>query len=144
MAASRGLTLWFKRAKSFVAVVNNGTRKWLAQPSNTPQHGVPFWVADTTTFKQGILDESIVNLTPPHLMPGYVYPATAAEAPTPEKAPTTSTEPSDATTGHPAAEDEEYEEQKEVPKAPFGGQQMVPTNPAAKTGLQGAGSKKQR
>lgn len=137
--AVRGMTLWFKRAKAFTAVVNNGTRKFLAQPSNMPQHGVPFWVADTQTFKHGIADESIVNLTPPHLMPGYAPPAPESE---PAKVPTPASEPSEGTTDHVEAEDEEPAEQTAVPKAPFGGQQLVPNTPAAKTGLQGAGVKK--
>lgn len=135
------MTIWFKRAKSFTAVVNNGTRKWLAQPGNTPQHGVPFWVADTPTFKHGIEDESIVNLTPPHLMPGYTYPEAAAA---PAEAPTPGTEPSEGTTDHAEAEDEEPEEQTAVPKAPFGGQQMVPNQPAAGIGLRGAATKKSK
>ena len=63
------MSLHFKRAKSFTATVDGGTRKFLAQPGFVAQQ-VPFWVANTATFQQGIKDGSIVNLTPPALMPG--------------------------------------------------------------------------
>jgi hypothetical protein len=114
------MTLYFKRAKNFVQSDDAGTKKFLAQPGPTPQN-VPFWVAATPTFKQGIKDGSIVNLTPPEQMPGYKpAPVAVIEEEEPE-AP-------DA----PAATDEE--EQTAVPQAPFGGQPMTPVQPAPKIG----------
>ena len=100
------MSLHFKRAKSFVAVVDGGTRKFLAQPGYVAQT-VPGWVADTETFKRGVEDGSIVNLTPPALMPGY-------KAPKAEPAP----EPSAEEVAMDAAEPDV--EQTEMPKAPFG------------------------
>lgn len=139
--AVRGMTIWFKRAKSFVAEVDGGTKKFLAQQSNTPVHQVPFWVADTKTFKQGVKDESIVNLTPPHLMPGYAPPAPVAAPKKGAKAVTPVEEPADDETELQEGEDTEPEEQTAVPQAPFGGQQLVPNTPAAGLGLRG-GKKK--
>lgn len=118
-----GMTLHFTRAKSFVhQASDSGTKSYLAQPAPRPQHGVPFWVAETETFKRGVADGSIVNLTPPHMMPGYVYPSTeqaeleqiAAEVEVPEDAP---------------------DQHKDgVPQAPFGGQPLTPVQPAARVG----------
>ncbi len=115
------MTLYFKRAKNFVQSDDNGTKKFLAQPGPSPQP-VPFWVADTATFKQGIKDLSIVNLTPPEQMPGY-KPAVAVLQPD-----SSSAEP--VVVG--AAEVDEP--QQEVPQAPFGGQPMTPVAPAPKVG----------
>ena len=114
------MTLVFKRAKCFVTASDNdnGTKKFLAQANPAGPVPVPFWVADTSTFKQGIKDGSIVNLTPPHQMPGY-------KAPLPE--------PADELEPEPAVDEEEIE-QKEVPQAPFGGQPMTPVQPAARVG----------
>lgn len=114
------MTLYFKRAKCFVQNDDNGSRKFLAQPGPHPQP-VPFWVASTQTFKQGIKDQSIVNLTPPEQMPGY-KPAPVAVEPQ-----------EDAEPIHGAGPDDELE-QKEVPQAPFGGQPMTPVAPAPKVG----------
>lgn len=116
------MTLYFKRAKAFVTQSDNdkGTRKFLAQPGPTPQP-VPFWVADTPTFKQSIKDGSIVNLTPPEQMPGYVYPKAAIveEEPVVEVL---------------VVVDEDDIEQTEAPKAPFGSQPNTPVQPAPKVG----------
>jgi len=111
------MTLYFKRAKNFVQSDDAGTKKFLAQPGPTPQN-VPFWVANTPTFKQGIKDGSIVNLTPPEQMPGYKpAPAAVLVEEEPEA---------------PVAPDEG--EQTAVPQAPFGGQPMTPVQPAPKVG----------
>lgn len=109
------MTLYFKRAKCFVQNDDNGSRKFLAQPGPHPQP-VPFWVASTQTFKQGIKDQSIVNLTPPEQMPGYKPAPVAVEVELQAD----------------AADD--GLEQKEVPQAPFGGQPMTPVAPAPKVG----------
>lgn len=112
----RSMTLYFKRAKNFVQGDDNGTKKFLAQPGPSPQP-VPFWVANTPTFKQGIKDGSIVNLTPPEQMPGYEVVEEAA----------------DNTSGT-AGVDEDDVEQTEIPQAPFGAQPMTPVSPAPKVG----------
>jgi hypothetical protein len=115
------MTLYFKRAKCFVQSDDNGTRKFLAQPGPSPQP-VPFWVASTATFERGVKDGSIVNLTPPAQMPGYVHP----------KADDVADEPADVVGPQDPAGEEV--EQKEVPQAPFGGQPMTPVAPAPKVG----------
>ena len=112
------MALHFKRAKSFHATVDGGTRKFLAQPGFVAQQ-VPFWVADTTTFQQGIKDGSIVNLTPSALMPGYEAPKKSKKA-EPEEEPVETAE----------APVEEAPEQV-APKAPFGGQPLTPAQPPA-------------
>ncbi len=111
-----GMTLYFTRAKCFVhQTADSGTKTHLAQPGPHPQANVPFWVAETPTFAHGVKDGSIVNLTPPHLMPGYVYPTVeAAEA---EQA---------------AIAVAEAEEPPVVPQAPFGGQPLQPVQSPAK------------
>jgi hypothetical protein len=123
------MTLYFKRAKNFVQSDEDGTKKFQAQPGAEPVSRVPFWVANTPTFKQGIKDGSIVNLTPPAQMPGYVPPAAAVvEEDEPEKALEATTE---------VKTDEDDPEQTEAPQAPFGGQPMTPVQPGPKVGLRG-------
>ena len=111
------MSLHFKRAKSFTATVDGGTRKFLAQPGFVAQQ-VPFWVAGTATFQQGIKDGSIVNLTPPALMPGYKAPKKADHEPEPEPE-------AEATT------EEATEPVQVAPKVPFGGQPLTPAQPPA-------------
>lgn len=123
------MSLHFKRAKCFVSS-EHGTKKHLAQPGPYAQP-VPFWVASTETFKQGVKDGSIINLTPPEQMPGYVYPKAAVVE--------DETTPVEAT---PVVVDEEDVEQTEVPQAPFGGQPMTPVAPAPKVGQVRAGNKR--
>lgn len=129
------LTLVFKRSKSFVSPSENdkGERKFLGQANPAGSTPAPFWVAETDTFKHSIKDGSIVNLTPPHLMPGYKAPAAvvAEDVSLVEESPA-----SDA----PLVEDDA--EQTETPKAPFGGQPMTPVTPAVKLGIQGGAKKK--
>lgn len=121
------MTLYFKRAKNFVQSDESGTKKFQAHPSPEPVTRVPFWVADTPTFKQGIKDKSIINLTPPAQMPGYVAPSVAiVEEDDTEKAPEA---PSEVKT------DEDDAEQTEPLQAPFGGQPMTPVQPGPKVGL---------
>lgn len=119
------MTLHFTRAKSFVDTTQ-GTKKFLAQPANRPQ-SVPMWVAGTQTFKDGVNDGSISNLTPPHMMPGYVWP-TQAEVEAAAKVP----EPVDEAADE--AEDDEEEDLPLVPQAPFGAQPMTPVAPAPRIG----------
>lgn len=121
------MTLYFKRAKNFVQSDDNGTKKFLAQPSPNPESRVPFWVADTPTYKQGIKDGSIINLTPPAQMPGY-------------KAEPVVEEPTAAELNAADAAEEADSEQTEVPQAPFGAQPMTPVSPAPKIGRVSAGS----
>lgn len=119
------MTLYCKRAKCFVQSDEAGTKKFLLQAGPSPQP-VPNWVADTPTFKQGVKDGSIVNLTPPHLMPGYKVPVVepVAEAAKETEEPVTTV----------AADEEAELEQKEVPQAPFGAQPMTPVTPAPRVG----------
>ena len=112
------MSLHFKRAKSFTATVDGGTRKFLAQPGFVAQQ-VPFWVANTATFQQGIKDGSIVNLTPPALMPGYEAPKKSKKA-EPEEEPVETAEAEEAP-----------EPEQAAPKAPFGGQPLTPAQPPA-------------
>lgn len=126
------MTLYFKRAKCFVSNDDKGTKKFLAQPGPAPQP-VPFWVAATPTFHQGIKDKSIINLTPPEQMPGYKPAAVAVVEPEEVLVETeTDAEPADEVT---TTEDvEEDVEQTDLPEAPFGGQPMTPVSPAPKVG----------
>jgi len=135
------MTLYFKRAKNFVQSDDNGTKKFLAQPGPTPTP-VPFWVADTPTFKQGIKDDSIVNLTPPDQMPGYKHPHHKAEeerpkeeAPKPVEREKTANELADEA-------EEAAAEQTELPKAQFGAQPMTPVQAGPKVGGITGNSKK--
>jgi hypothetical protein len=131
------MQLYFKRAKCFVQSDDNGTKKFLAQPTNGPQ-AVPFWVANTPTFKQGIKDQSIVNLTPPEQMPGY------KPAPAPvvdEVEPTTEIEPDPEPAKAEVVDiDADDYTQTEVPQASFGAQPMTPVTPAPKIGKVRAGN----
>ena len=114
------MTLYFKRAKSFVHQDGDGgTKQFLAQPGPSPIP-VPFWVAKTSTFAYGVKDGSIVNLTPPHEMPGYKPPTVVTPAVDEDDTPVLA--------------NGEEEEQDSVPQPPFGGQPMTPVPPAPKVG----------
>lgn len=113
------MQLFFKRAKAFVNT-DEGTKKFLAQHGPYAQ-SVPFWVAETPTFIQGIKDGSIVNLTPPEQMPGYKYPKHAEPQPEEEAV-------------KPEPEEEQEQTAADTPQAPFGGQPMTPVPPAPKVG----------
>lgn len=126
------MTLYFKRAKSFVHAEESGTKKFLAQPGPSPQP-VPFWVAKTATFKQGIKDGSIVNLTPPEQMPGY-KPALVAVVVEDEEVPVVEAPEAPSEDGD--------DEQTELPQAPFGSQPMTPVAPAPKIGSVRASNKR--
>jgi hypothetical protein len=137
------MQLFFKRAKNFVDQ-SEGTKKFLAMPANYPQ-AVPFWVALTPTFKQGIKDGSIVNLTPPEQMPGYKYPAkpveTLEEVKAESHAPGADEDLAAETAAKDAAEANE-QTQEERPQAPFGAQPMTPVQPGPKVGgITGNGKK---
>jgi hypothetical protein len=125
------MQLYFTRAKCFVQSDDNGTKKHLAQPAPKPQ-AVPFWVANTPTFKQGIKDGSIVNLTPPEQMPGYKPAAVAVEeGEDGEERETVSVSEAEVT---------DNDVQEGVPQAPFGAQPMTPVQPAARIGGVRAGN----
>lgn len=128
------LQLYFKRAKCFVEPSNqdNGEKKFLASPGPNAQP-VPMWVYHTRTFQQGIKDGSIVNLTPPQLLPDYKAPSEAAKVEDPKSK---AEEAADEDEGD--AEEGEDEEQKEAPKPAFGAQ----PNPAPKVGTVTSTTKK--
>lgn len=122
MPVAKNMTLHVSRAKCFVHQTgDSGTKKHLMQPAPKPQYA-PMWVSETKTFQQGIKDGSIVNLTPPHLMPGYKMEEVAEETNEEE----TKTEPTVDSTDDAA--------QTDVPQAPFGGQPMTPVTPVPKIG----------
>ena len=59
------LQLYVTRSKIFIALDESGTeRRFTLGRSTTPQ-AAPDWVRDTATFKYGVKDKSIVDLTPP-------------------------------------------------------------------------------
>lgn len=126
------MTLVFKRAKCFVDQ-ESGTKKFLAQAGPASPIPVPFWVARTDTYKQGIKDESIVNLTPPHLMPGYKIPDVVV--------PVTEDEEIEQPKPVPVDVDDEETVQESKPTAPFGGQPMTPVQPGPKVGLRSGSGK---
>ena len=71
------LQLYITRSKIFISLDESGTeRRFTLGRSTTPQ-AAPDWVRDTVTFKYGIRDKSIVDLTPPK-------PVVVKAAPTPE------------------------------------------------------------
>ena len=121
------MQLYFKRAKCFVHA-DEGTKKFLAQPGPSAQP-VPFWVAETETFKRGITDGSIVNLTPPDQMAR----GTAKKAVPVEK-------PAEPVPDDADDNGEEDVEQDELPQAPFGGQPMTPVPAMPKIGSVRPGS----
>lgn len=131
---SKTMTLVFKRSKCFVLPSTNdhGEKKFLAQAAPANPVPVPFWVAETETFKRGITDLSIVNLTPPHLMPGY------------KPEPVIEEEPIDEAPKAKDGDDDEDDDavQTEKPQAPFGGQPMTPVQPAVNVGKVTSGSRK--
>jgi hypothetical protein len=60
------LECYFKRAKIFLLNDENGERRYTASvnANGTTTRNVPDWVRDTPTFKMGLKDLSIINLTP--------------------------------------------------------------------------------
>ena len=59
------LECYFKRAKIFLLNDENGERRYTASvnANGTTTRDVPDWVRDTPTFKMGLKDRSIINLT---------------------------------------------------------------------------------
>jgi hypothetical protein len=57
-------TLWFKRTKIFRVQRDGGEIRFQGQVGPRPQPNIPDWVLETLTYKLGIKDGSIVNLTP--------------------------------------------------------------------------------
>jgi hypothetical protein len=140
------MSLHFKKAKAFVATVDGGTRKFLAQPGFIAQT-VPDWVADTATFRQGLKDGSIVNLTPPQLMPGYRAPKSEPVAEEPDGPDDTGKgggQKAEDPDGPDDAGKGDSEEQAKAPEVPFGGQPLTPAQPpaSARIGQVRAGSRK--
>jgi len=132
------MQLVFKRSKSFVHE-DEGTKSFLAQANPSQSIAVPFWVALTPTFKYGIKDGSIINLTPADQMPGYkaALPAPViVEKPTEPEAEVELSEEDKLKAEIAAKDDAEGAEQgpDDKPKAPFGGQPMTPVQPAPKVG----------
>lgn len=133
------MTLVFLRSKCFVhQSADRGTKKFLAPADPVRSIQVPFWVAKTSTFKQGILDKSITNLTPADQMPGYVAPAVPVVVDEDDddaddtKLPAVDTSKVEKPV---VDEDDDDAEQTDLPKQPFGAQPMTPTQQAPSIGL---------
>lgn len=128
------MTLWFKRAKNFVMPSGNdhGEKKFVAMPGPNPTP-VPFWVSETKTFTDGIKDGSIVNLTPPHLMPGYKAPSVVEEASV-EEQPIESVKEMTEAEKMDAVEALAEQGKDGLPQPVFGGQPMTPVPSAIKIG----------
>jgi len=118
------LTLYFNRAKLFMLGSDsgelrytNGVGKWA---------DVPEWVTQTDTYKYGIKDGSIVDLTPPE------RPAAPVVAAEPDQAPDPVEPEEDGET-----EEEEEEEPAQAPSTPpaargfVSGQPLQPRQPTA-------------
>jgi hypothetical protein len=134
------MTLYCKRAKCFVDQTE-GTKKFLLQAGPSPVP-VPFWVARTRTFEDGIKDKSIINLTEPGAMKRGLAALDRKPEPAPEPLPAVAED--EVEVEEPTETDEaveaEPEEQTEVPQAPFGAQPMTPVSPAPKIGRVRAGN----
>jgi hypothetical protein len=64
------LSLYFKRAKIFLHTSNTGhALRYNAIVSANGPVPVPDWVKETLTYKCGVKDSSIIDLTPPTLKP---------------------------------------------------------------------------
>jgi hypothetical protein len=63
------LQLYFKRAKIFLHNVDGMALRYNAVVSSTGAAPVPDWVKHTLTYKWGIKDKSIIDLTPPSAAP---------------------------------------------------------------------------
>ena len=59
------LQLYFKRAKSFLLNTEAGELAFNATISGNGPVPVPDWVKETLTYKHGVRDKSIIDLTPP-------------------------------------------------------------------------------
>lgn len=60
------LQLYFKRSKIFLADREGMSLRYYAVPSGpNGSASVPNWVRETLTYKHGIADKSIIDLTPP-------------------------------------------------------------------------------
>jgi hypothetical protein len=82
MSKQEFLTLHFKRSKLFMlAKESHGELRFLTGPTREGAIQVPAWVVETPTYKDGIKDGSIVNLTPPEPKIVYVKELPAAEVP---------------------------------------------------------------
>lgn len=57
------LQLYVKRNKIFISVESGAEQRFITPQLNNP-FTAPEWIADTLTFKQGIKDGSIIDLTP--------------------------------------------------------------------------------
>jgi hypothetical protein len=59
------LNLYFKRAKIFLLNTGDKEERFQANITNNGPIAVPDWVKSTLTYKHGVADKSILDLTPP-------------------------------------------------------------------------------
>jgi hypothetical protein len=125
------LSLYFKRTKLFLLNREGGELRFQGHPGTGPVP-VPMWVKDTLTYKHGIVDKSIIDLTPVRQAPPVVDavdPDRAKSASDGDEQPAKPFSPTDDT-GVDASivpepkDEEEDEDEEEEPKnepAPIGG-----------------------
>jgi hypothetical protein len=60
------IRLFFRRTKLFLGSIDGAEVRYQGAPSGTgkPDHRVPVWVRGTLTYKHGIADGSIIDLSP--------------------------------------------------------------------------------
>lgn len=60
------IRLFFRRTKLFLGSIDGAEARYQGAPSGTgkPDHRVPAWVRGTLTYKHGIADGSIIDLSP--------------------------------------------------------------------------------
>lgn len=75
------MNVYLKRAKIFLVYSEDtGEQRFAAGPTNSQPVVAPDWIKETTTYKLGLKDGSIVDLTPP-----YAPVVTDSDLPIPEK-----------------------------------------------------------
>jgi hypothetical protein len=124
------LQLYFKRSKVFYATVNGVEQRFQGNASNSPVL-VPDWVVETLTYKHGVKDKSIIDLTPPKRAAVAVKADVVDGAPYAE--PAAVGVDAVAALEEPASEVEAADEEEPILAASFGGSK----GPARPKGLKG-------
>jgi hypothetical protein len=75
--------MYFKRAKIFMRNHDDGEQRYVSSvnANGTTTKNVPDWVLETPTYKMGVKDKSIINLTPPKAAVAPEEAEAAAEEP---------------------------------------------------------------